>query len=85
MYFKYPQDDGDCMRMVKRKSMSKGAKRVYLANTTLIVVPGILVQQWKDEMEKHIETDKLKVLEVTKDELPPIQDLLSYDVSLPPA
>lgn len=55
--------------------------RMYLANTTLVVVPQILVQQWRDEMEKHVEKGLLRVLELDKAPIPRIQELLDIDVS----
>lgn len=79
LYYQFPMDD-DCMRQAKRKTLSRVIKRIYLANITLVVVPGILVQQWRDEMATHIEEGTMRVLEVGK-VLPCIEDLLDYDVS----
>ena len=72
------------MRAAKLKVLSREVKKVFLANSTLVVVPAILIQQWKDEIETHIEAGTLKVLEVTKGPLPNIEELLQYDVSLFP-
>lgn len=78
MYYQIPVVD-DNMRKAKRRVMK--AKKVYLANTTLVVVPQILVQQWRDEIEKHVRPGAVNVLEITKDPLPDIEVLLRYDVS----
>ena len=53
---------------------------MYLANTTLVVVPGVLIQHWRDELEAHMDTALLRVLEIGKDPLPDIQRLLETDV-----
>ncbi len=80
-YYHFPLVN-DCMRQAKRSAISQQVKRVCLANSTLVVVPGILIQQWKDEMEKHVDQGVLRVLEVGKENLPNIDELLGYDVSL---
>jgi uncharacterized protein (UPF0218 family) len=56
-------------------------KRIYLANTTLVVVPGILVQQWQHEMEKHLIEGALRVRVIGKEDMPDITELIKYDVS----
>ena len=53
---------------------------MYLANTTLIVVPKMQVDQWKHEVEKHVHEDALKVLVIRK-EMPDVKVLMRYDVS----
>ena len=79
-YYVYPSDD-DCQREAKRRVQCRHITKVYLANTTLVVVPQILVQQWKFEIEKHLVPGVLKYLEVGKDELPAVEGLIEYDVS----
>ncbi|KAK3330772.1 P-loop containing nucleoside triphosphate hydrolase protein [Apodospora peruviana] len=55
--------------------------RIYLSHASLIVVPPNLIQQWKQEIEKH--TAGLKYLIITqKQTIPPVQELLEYDVIL---
>ncbi|KAH6630728.1 P-loop containing nucleoside triphosphate hydrolase protein [Chaetomium sp. MPI-SDFR-AT-0129] len=54
---------------------------VHLSHTSLVIVPPNLVQQWKQEITKH--TSGLSVLIADKkQELPPVKDLLEYDVIL---
>jgi N12 class adenine-specific DNA methylase len=58
------------MREAKRKIMRRqDTKRIYLANTTLVVVPGILVQQWQHEMEKHLIEGALRVRVIGKEDM----------------
>jgi hypothetical protein len=78
-YYQFPPDD-DCIRAAKRKTLRRRTKKVYLANTTLVIVPSILVDQWKREIEKHLQDDVLKVWVATKSELPDITNLIQYDV-----
>ena len=77
-YYKYPPDTS-CMRAVKAASISNIPERIYLSKTTLLVVPPILVDQWLQEIEKHVEYGALSVLKV-EGELPGIHKLLEYDV-----
>lgn len=78
-YFDFPKNL-DCMREAKRRLISTASKKIYLANTTLVVVPPILVSQWKQEIEKHVIEGFLNVLVVEK-EIPRLEELLQYDVS----
>jgi hypothetical protein len=81
LYYQFPPDDS-CMREAKRKIMRRqDTKRIYLANTTLVVVPGILVQQWQHEMEKHLIEGALRVRVIGKEDMPDITELIKYDVS----
>ena len=81
LYYEIPADV-DCMREVKRRNLFLSVKKKYLANTTLVVVPAILLQQWRDEITKHVVEGTLRVLEVASADLPDIEELLNYDVSL---
>lgn len=81
-YYKYPPDTS-CMRHAKAVNMRTTAERVFLSNTTLVAVPPILVDQWMQEIEKHVETGAIKVLKVDG-ELPCATTLLEYDVSPSP-
>lgn len=79
-YLKYPADTS-WMRNVRAASTQSTAERIYLANSTLVVVPPILVDQWMQEIDKHVEADALRVLRVGSEDLPKIVELLGYDVS----
>lgn len=78
-YYKYPPDTS-CMRTAKARKISGIADKIFLSNTTLVAVPPILVDQWMQEIEKHVELGVLKVLKVDG-ELPHAARLLEYDVS----
>lgn len=58
-------------------------ERVLVASSTLVIVPPILVKQWVAESRKHLAPGalRIKVVEDNKQDLPPIQDLMQYDVS----
>ncbi|CAK4034271.1 hypothetical protein D0869_01683 [Lecanosticta acicola] len=58
--------------------------RLTLANTTLIVVPRNLCNQWQSEITKHVEAGALKVLimDDRNKELPSPDELRSYDIVL---
>jgi hypothetical protein len=76
----YVQSEEDlCSRRAKR-STALSKHKVYLANTTLVVVPQILIKQWMHEISKHVEEGGLRVLEVGREELGEIEDLMEYDV-----
>lgn len=73
--------------------LPRGAKRVpdiaperfVLAQTTLVVVPLLLVPQWLAEAETHLEAEALKILVIPeggreKTPLPPMEELVRYDV-----
>lgn len=78
-YLRYPPDTS-WMRCARVANVRTIAERVYLSRTTLVVVPPILVEQWMQEIEKHVESGALKVLKVGSEELPGIMHLLDYDV-----
>ena len=79
-YYDVPYVD-DCMRAVKRRNLILETKKFHLAKTTLVVVPPILVPQWMNEIDKHVEQGALKVLIANKEDLPSIEELIQYDVS----
>ncbi|KAI1760503.1 SNF2 family N-terminal domain-containing protein [Hypoxylon sp. FL1150] len=66
-----------------RRSIDRPAevKTVYPSSLTLVVVPNNLVRQWEDEMKKHTTGLKLLVM-VENQQLPPIKELLDYDIIL---
>ncbi|EJT48911.1 hypothetical protein A1Q1_02006 [Trichosporon asahii var. asahii CBS 2479] len=59
------------------------AERTLLANTTLVVVPQILVGQWVQQIEEHVEPGALEflVLQDAKDAMPPVEALAKYDLT----
>lgn len=67
-----------------RNTTQPPPQRVTLASTTIIVVPQNLLKQWRSEINKHVETDALRVLvmEDRRKELPPPEELRTYDVIL---
>lgn len=58
-------------------------QRFILAQTTLVVVPPLLVPQWLAEAETHLVEGALRILVVPdgKGELPPVEELIRHDVS----
>jgi hypothetical protein len=67
-----------------RKTVQPPPMKMTLAATTIIVVPRNLCRQWQSELQKHVETDALRVLvmEDIKRALPPPEELRSYDIVL---
>ncbi|WOO76723.1 putative ATP-dependent helicase [Vanrija pseudolonga] len=82
MYFRFPPP----------ARLPRGAKRVpyrpaepfVLAPTTLIVVPPILVPQWVQEAESHLQEGALRILVIKegKEPLPPMEELVQHDIVL---
>lgn len=60
------------------------SKKMYVGRGTLIVVPSVLVAQWKVEINKHVEEGRLRVLvlKTSKDVFPPAFELARYDIVL---
>lgn len=56
--------------------------KIFLSHASLIVVPSNLLQQWRQEISKHTEGLKVLVLGRSKDPIPPIPDILAYDIIL---
>ena len=50
-YYEVPLEN-DCVRKAKKVAQQRYTRQTYLANTTLVVVPQILLGQWKDEVQK---------------------------------
>lgn len=80
-YLQYPPDTS-WMRNARAATVRRTAEKVYLGNTTLVIVPPILVDQWEQEIDKHIEHGALRVLRVGAEDLPGVVELLRYDVRL---
>ncbi|KAI0423214.1 SNF2 family N-terminal domain-containing protein [Xylaria grammica] len=57
------------------------SKTVFLSHSTLVIVPSNLVKQWRDEINKHTTGLNVLVL-IDKDPIPPVTELLFYDVIL---
>ncbi|KAM3583582.1 hypothetical protein VKS41_004489 [Umbelopsis sp. WA50703] len=66
----------------RRVSVLQKMLKVYMAPTTLVVVPDNLIAQWTGEVYKHIEDGELEflVLDNKKQPIPPATQLLEYDV-----
>lgn len=78
-YYVYPDID-PCTRRAKQQVQKKELKKVYLANTTLIVVPQILIEQWKLEIKKHLVPEALKLLEIGRGES--VETMMAHDIVL---
>ncbi|KAI8629411.1 hypothetical protein F5Y19DRAFT_81106 [Xylariaceae sp. FL1651] len=57
------------------------SKDVYLSHLTLVIVPSNLIKQWQNEIKKHT-TGLNVVVVVEKDPIPPVTELLLYDILL---
>ncbi|TPX64545.1 hypothetical protein SpCBS45565_g05782 [Spizellomyces sp. 'palustris'] len=57
--------------------------KIYLSSSTLVIVPDTLVDQWRMELNKHVEDRviKLLVLKDKNDTIPSAMELGKYDVS----
>ena len=57
--------------------------RVILANTTLVIVPRLLISQWISEIGKHLLPNALTVLVVgdIKTPVPELREVMQHDVS----
>ncbi|ORX38379.1 SNF2 family N-terminal domain-domain-containing protein [Kockovaella imperatae] len=80
-FYETPLEE-DCVRGAKRKYLSSFTRTTELVHTTLVVVPRILMGQWKDEIKKHITEGTLSVLIVTSKILPTIDEMRKHDVVL---
>ncbi|KAF2764375.1 hypothetical protein EJ03DRAFT_331894 [Teratosphaeria nubilosa] len=67
-----------------RKTIQPPPKRMILASTSIVVVPRNLFKQWQSEIQKHVDTDYLRVLvmEDSRRALPPAEELCTYDLIL---
>ncbi|KAF8252341.1 hypothetical protein K440DRAFT_578088 [Wilcoxina mikolae CBS 423.85] len=59
-------------------------ERILLGSGTIVVCPPNLVDQWRSEIAKHVESGRLKVLVLAHSSarIPPVQELLEYDIVL---
>jgi hypothetical protein len=84
--FYYATELDSLSRRESRSSRTAGGKRMYLSNATLVVVPSILMPQWKEEISKHLEdTLEIVVLQDKKEmwafEKLALRDIVKPDVS----
>lgn len=57
-------------------------KQVYLANSTIILVPQILLKQWVGQVKLHVRDSAVRMLVVEhEDKLCDVEKLITYDVS----
>ncbi|KAF8533160.1 P-loop containing nucleoside triphosphate hydrolase protein [Trichophaea hybrida] len=59
-------------------------ERILLGSGTIVVCPPNLVDQWRSEIAKHVESGRLKVLVLAHSSarIPTVQELLEYDIVL---
>lgn len=59
-------------------------EKIYLGSGTIVVCPPNLVEQWRSEIAKHVDGGLLKVLILASSTapIPPVQELLKYDIVL---
>ncbi|KAJ3063125.1 hypothetical protein HDU98_001019, partial [Podochytrium sp. JEL0797] len=71
---------------VELRVTSRGdeANRVYLSNTTLLVVPDTLVHQWMSEFSKHLHASVVTRLDLSDPKMgvPEAKEIVEYDVVL---
>lgn len=72
------------IRSSRSDSASTSTERMHLSYGTIVVVPPSLVNQWETEIQKHTEEGSLDILVLKDDKLalPPVVELLKYDVLL---
>lgn len=58
------------------------ARKVWLTDATIVVVPANLIQQWVQEIHKHTHGLKVLVVSNSKDQLPAAEELVEYDILL---
>lgn len=72
------------IRYSRSSTFATPPERIRLCKTTIIVVPRNLIHQWQLEINKHVESDYLKllVMEDTKIALPTPDQLTRFDIIL---
>lgn len=72
------------IRSMRHASIYGDSEKVLLSSCTIIVVPPNLVEQWENELKKHVRRGSLKVLVLkeTKSMVPMPEELLKYDIVL---
>ncbi|MCJ1274793.1 hypothetical protein MMC21_002591 [Puttea exsequens] len=72
-------------RQSRRPSVARAGKTFHLSTATLIITPQNLLDQWKSEINSHIEKNHLAVLYLAdegKVAMPPSKELQKYDIVL---
>lgn len=67
-----------------RSNFKRAAERVMLSHATLVICPDTLVEQWRLEIDKHIEANFFKVLVISNPQhkMPDIDTLNDHDIVL---
>ncbi|KAI8053099.1 SNF2 family N-terminal domain-containing protein [Syncephalis plumigaleata] len=78
----YRNEDNSNRR--RRSQLLVQRLKVYLASTTLVVVPANLVDQWTNEINKHVDdlSCRLRVISHREPEIPTARELIHYDIVL---
>lgn len=80
-YYTPPQEEYTRTRNATRPAPNPPVK-MFLSPATLIVVPAILMVQWRAEAEQHLDAGALKLLAISaKGDMPGIGVLIKQDVS----
>lgn len=74
-------------RSIRRNPVIPPPRQLALCGTTIVVVPGNLLQQWRSEFEKHninegVDSLNILVMEDSTKLLPSAEKLMTYDVIL---
>ncbi|ORY35479.1 SNF2 family N-terminal domain-domain-containing protein [Naematelia encephala] len=71
------------LRNTRIDETTRSANRVYLSPATLVIVPAILLSQWRQEIDKHLEKNALRLCFVkAEDKMPELHHLLASDLVL---
>ncbi|KAF7885326.1 uncharacterized protein EAF01_011391 [Botrytis porri] len=65
-----------------RRPISLSKKKIWLAKSTLVVVPPNLVHQWIQEIEKHTTSLSYLVIDDVRIRVPAAHELVKYDIIL---
>lgn len=57
-------------------------RKVWLSDTTIVVVPANLVKQWVQEINKHTKGLNVLVMSKSVDKVPPARQLIEFDIIL---